>query len=86
MGYCGNWGNHPHFAMVSLDDSRCMRSSFVIVLREEPILSLGKFHRRGALLIVVRHAVDPRAHGIAPHQPSIVGALIASADPTPALL
>jgi hypothetical protein len=34
---------------------------------------LCEFHGRGAFLIVVGHTVDPRADGIAPHQPSIVG-------------
>ncbi|MGA7632122.1 MAG: hypothetical protein WCB11_15275 [Terriglobales bacterium] len=41
-------------------------------LKEKPILNLGKFHGLAALLVIVRRAVDPRAHGIAP-QPRIVG-------------
>jgi hypothetical protein len=33
----------------------------------------GPFHSCGAFLVVVSHGIDPRAHGIAPHQPSIIG-------------
>jgi hypothetical protein len=40
---------------------------------EEPIRNLGEFHGRGAFLVIVPHVVDPRAYGIAPHLPSIVG-------------
>jgi hypothetical protein len=40
-------------------------------LREEPILKLGKLHGCGAGFVVVRHVIDPRADGIAPHQPGI---------------
>ena len=40
--------------------------------QEETILSLG-FHDGGALVVVVRHVVDPRAYGIAPHKPGIKG-------------
>jgi hypothetical protein len=42
-------------------------------LGKEPILNPGEFQGHGALLVVVRHAVDPGAHGIAPHQPGIAG-------------
>src|SRR5580692_12967024 len=42
-------------------------------LGETRILNLGEFHGRGAIRVVVRHVVDRRAHGIAPHRPSIVG-------------
>jgi hypothetical protein len=42
-------------------------------LREESILNLGEFHGCGAFTVVVRHAVDPGAHGIAPHQPGVAG-------------
>jgi hypothetical protein len=31
-------------------------------LREQPILNLGKFHTPRALLVVVRHVIDPCAH------------------------
>jgi hypothetical protein len=41
-------------------------------LQEETILNLGEFHGCGAFFVVVRHAIDPSAYGIAPHQPSIV--------------
>ena len=40
---------------------------------KETSLSLCEFHGCGAFLIVVSHAVDPRAHWIASHQPSVVG-------------
>src|SRR5208282_3361250 len=39
----------------------------------------------GALLVVVRHAIDPRAHGITPHQPSKASPATSPADPTTAL-
>jgi hypothetical protein len=42
-------------------------------LREESSLSVGKFHVHGAFLIIVRHLIDPSAHGIAAHLPSVVG-------------
>jgi hypothetical protein len=42
-------------------------------LREKTTLKLCEFHGRGAFLVVVRHVIDPRADGIAPHQPSIAG-------------
>jgi catechol 2,3-dioxygenase-like lactoylglutathione lyase family enzyme len=34
---------------------------------------VGKFHVHGAFLIIVRHLIDPSAHGIAAHLPSVVG-------------
>ena len=37
------------------------------------ILHLGEFDGTRAFLIIVRHVIYPGAHGIAPHQPSIVG-------------
>jgi len=39
---------------------------------EQTVLSLGDLHRSRTLLIVIRHTVDPRAHGIAPHQFGII--------------
>ena len=44
-----------------------------LLQREQPILSLRKFHRSRALRVVVRHVVDPTADGIAAHQTRIVG-------------
>jgi hypothetical protein len=46
-------------------------------LRKEPSLTLRQFHRCKALLVVVRHAIDPRAHGAS------AGHRKASADRTP---
>jgi hypothetical protein len=45
----------------------------IVGLREESILNLAEFHVCVAFFVVVCHAIDPRAHRIAPHQPSIVG-------------
>ena len=42
-------------------------------LPKEKILSPSEFHGCGASFVVIYHRVDPSAHGIAPHQPSIVG-------------
>ena len=42
-------------------------------LRKKPTLSLGELHGCGALLVVVRDVIDPRAHGIATHQPGVAG-------------
>jgi hypothetical protein len=42
-----------------------------VVLRKAAILNLCERHGFGTLLIIVRHIVNPRAHRIAPHQPSI---------------
>jgi hypothetical protein len=42
-------------------------------LRKEPILNLCESYRCGTFLVIVRHMVNPSAHGIAPHQPSIAG-------------
>src|SRR5271169_271898 len=42
-------------------------------LQEQPILSLDDLHRSRALLVVVRHIVDPTAHGVAPHGLGVVG-------------
>ncbi len=41
-------------------------------LGEESILNLSEFHSCGTLFIVVRHVIDPRADGIAPHKLSII--------------
>jgi peptidoglycan/LPS O-acetylase OafA/YrhL len=43
------------------------------LLAEKPILNLDKLDGCGAFFVVVSHAVHPSAHGIAPHQPGIVG-------------
>jgi hypothetical protein len=40
---------------------------------EQRVLGHSKLHGFRAFCVVIRHMVDPRAHGIAPHQPSIVG-------------
>jgi hypothetical protein len=42
-------------------------------LREQSILSLGKLHRCGALLVIIRHVIDSNAHRVTPHDPSIKG-------------
>jgi hypothetical protein len=49
------------------------RVAFTLPLHEELILNLDEFDRRGASFVVLRHAVDPRAHGIAPHEPGVAG-------------
>jgi hypothetical protein len=41
-------------------------------LRKKWILSLREFHGCGAFFVVVSHVIDPRAHGIATHQASII--------------
>jgi hypothetical protein len=41
-------------------------------LGKKSILNLGWFHGRGASFVIIRYAVDPRAHGIAAHYPSII--------------
>jgi hypothetical protein len=49
-----------------------LATSFIRVevrLREKPILSFAKLHGHGAFFVVIGHVVDPRAHGIASHQP-----------------
>jgi hypothetical protein len=35
--------------------------------------SLSHFNGLRTLLVIVRHVVDPRAHGVALHEPGIVG-------------
>ena len=60
-------------AVASMARGRPCWMSSVIVLQEQPILNLLQFHRRGAFVVVVPRAIDPRADGIAPHQPGIVG-------------
>src|ERR1700689_2613643 len=42
-------------------------------LREQPTLSFRKLHGRGARFVVVHHGIDPRANGIASHEPGIIG-------------
>ena len=42
-------------------------------LQEQAMLHMRESHWSGAFLAFVRHAIDPRAHGIAPHQPCIEG-------------
>ena len=37
------------------------------------MLNLGNRDRYRTLFIIIRHAVDPRAHGTATHQPGITG-------------
>jgi hypothetical protein len=37
------------------------------------MLNLGNRDRYRTLFIIIRHAVDPSAHGIATHQPGIRG-------------
>jgi len=44
-----------------------------VVLREKSILNLGELHGRIAFLVIIGHMIDPCAHGIATHQPGIVG-------------
>src|SRR5260370_38507420 len=41
------------------------------LLGEKPILNLGKLHGTRTFLVVIRHVIDPSAHGIAPHHPGI---------------
>jgi hypothetical protein len=36
-------------------------------------LNLGEFHGCGAGFVVIGNVIDPRAHGIAPHEPGIKG-------------
>jgi len=38
---------------------------------EEPTLNVGDFDACGTIRIIIHHAVDPRAHRIATHQPGI---------------
>jgi hypothetical protein len=58
-------GAHPRevrkrFLMVAISlDSRCIRSSSLMVMF---------YHSERKPLVVVRHMVDSRAHGIAPHE------------------
>ena len=37
------------------------------------ILNDERFHRSGAFFVIVNGTIDTTAHGITPHQPSIVG-------------
>jgi len=42
-------------------------------LGKKPIPGVGKFHGRGAFLVVVRHAVNATAYGKASHRSGIAG-------------
>ena len=48
-------------------------SSFTVSLLEQSILNLHEFHGCRTGFIIIGDVVDPRADGIAPHQPGIVG-------------
>jgi hypothetical protein len=39
---------------------------------EKLILSLGDLNRSCAFLIIISHVIEPRAHRVGPHQPSII--------------
>ena len=43
-----------------------------IALREEIVLNLDEFHRRGASFIVIDDVIYPSAYRVAPHQTGIV--------------
>ena len=45
----------------------------MLLQTEETILILGSLHRSRTFLVVVSHGIDPGTHGIAPHQPSVIG-------------
>ena len=38
---------------------------------EQRVLSLDRLHGARTFLIIIRHMIDPRAHGIAPHEPGV---------------
>jgi hypothetical protein len=40
---------------------------------EEPTLNVDDFDGSGTIRIIIHHGMDPRAHGIAPHRPYIIG-------------
>ena len=63
----------PSCATKCCDPTHREVSSLAVQLGEKPILNLGEFHRCGALLVIIRHAIDQRAHRKAPHQAGIVG-------------
>ena len=48
-------------------------SSLTVSLLEQSILNLLEFHGCRTGFVIIGDVVDPRAHGIAPHQPGIVG-------------
>jgi hypothetical protein len=54
--------------------------------RKEAILNLCEFHGCGALLVVVRHVIDPRAHrgelefSVAAVAEGLIGTLLAPAE------
>ena len=43
------------------------------MLGEKPILIFSDLYGSRALLIIIRHGIDPHADWIAPHQANIVG-------------
>jgi len=47
--------------------------SLAVSLGKEPTLNVCEFHGHGAFFVVVSHVVDPRAYGIAAHQPGVAG-------------
>ena len=56
-----------------LESAALGEDELTALLREEPVLNLLQFHWRGTSFVIIRHVIDPRAHGVAPHQPSIAG-------------
>jgi hypothetical protein len=69
----GKTQNCPRFFTILTADEAVALGSLTLPLEEETILNLGEFHGQRAFLVIVRHVIDPTAHGIARHQPSIVG-------------
>jgi hypothetical protein len=58
---------------VVIPDCPTWHSSEAILLREQPSLNLDEFHGHGARFIIIGDVIDSCAHGIAPHQPGIMG-------------
>ena len=50
-----------------------MRTDEIGTSYEYSILSKCEFHSSAASFVVARHGIDPSAHRIAPHQPSVEG-------------
>jgi hypothetical protein len=50
-----------------------VRNSLAPIATRTTHLALGRFDGCRTLLVVVRHVIDPGAHGVAPHQPGIEG-------------
>jgi hypothetical protein len=48
-------------------------SSLTVSLLEQSILNLHEFHGCRTGFVIIGDVVDPRAHGIAPHQSGVVG-------------